>query len=162
MVWVTWIGLPVIALLIWDLQGWPAGIFVLLVGILAQWAYIRFFPRVSRLLGYGSVADTRADPSGTLSGFPEVRLYTASVCPFCPIVRKRLEELRPGMGFELKEIDVTFQTRILRQKGLRSVPVIECGDQQLVGNATSLEISEFLFHASHPGKLPGAVPDTSN
>lgn len=61
-------------------------------------------------------------PTGTI---PVVTLYTASVCPFCPIVRHRLMALRRQTEFELRDIDVTFRREIIRAKGLRSIPVLE-------------------------------------
>ncbi len=78
----------------------------------------------------------------------KVTLYTANVCPFCPIVRQRLIELKQQMSFELDEVDVTFQPQIVLQKGLRSVPVIEAGGRFLVGNATSAQLVAFLTEAA--------------
>jgi glutaredoxin len=66
------------------------------------------------------------------------------VCPFCPIIKRRLTDLRRQFPFELEEIDVTFRPEIIRAKGLRSVPVLEANHRLLVGNATSAQIAEFL------------------
>lgn len=85
-----------------------------------------------RSMGYGSVADTPAKPVPTSDRFPDVTLYTAGVCPFCPISRRRLAELQRQGGFEVREIDVTFRPEVVRAKGLRSVPVVEAGGQLLV------------------------------
>ncbi|MBC8402130.1 MAG: glutaredoxin family protein [Candidatus Marinimicrobia bacterium] len=79
---------------------------------------------------------------------PRVTLYTANVCPFCPIVSRRLNELKRQIPFELEEVDVTFQPKIVRQKGLRSAPVIETDGRFLVGNATSTQIAAFLTEAA--------------
>ncbi len=40
-VWLAWLGLPLLALILGLSQGWLAAVFVLLVGIFAQIAYIR-------------------------------------------------------------------------------------------------------------------------
>ena len=147
MVWLTWLGLPLLAALVGLRSGVVAGVAVLAVGVVAQVLCVRWFPHISRSMGYGSVADSAAaalPTGGTLSG---VTLYTASVCPFCPIIRRRLAELQRQSGFKIREIDVTFRPEIVRAKGLRSVPVLEVNGQVLVGNATSEQIVEFLERA---------------
>lgn len=147
MVWLTWLAVPALALLVGYSLGWLAALLVVLAAVVAQLAYLRWFPRLSRLLGYGSVADVAGSPS-TSDAPPKVILYTASVCPFCPIVRRRLERLQPELGFVLEEVDVTFRPQVIREKGLRSVPALEAEDRLLVGNATSAELSEFLAEAA--------------
>ena len=144
-VWLTWIGLPLLAIVVGVRLGWaPAGA-VLLVGIVGQVLYVRWFPHVSRWLGYGSVADVAARTAPALEGrLPRVTLYTASVCPFCPIVKRRLAELQRQSGFEVEEVDVTFRPDVVRAKGLRSVPVVEANGRLLVGNATSAQLAAFL------------------
>jgi glutaredoxin len=77
-----------------------------------------------------------------------VVLYTANVCPFCPIVRRRLTELQRRMGFELEEVDVTFRLELIRAKGLRSVPVVEADGRTLIGNATSEALAALVFEAA--------------
>jgi glutaredoxin len=157
MVWLTWLGLPLLAVVVGLraglVRGLPVGVvaavFVLLVGIVAQVLYVRWFPHVSRWAGYGSVADSPADPTSMPPQLPRVKLYTANVCPFCPIVKRRLSELQRQRPFELEEIDVTFQPEIIRSKGLRSVPVLESNGQLLVGNATSKQIADFLSAAAN-------------
>ncbi|MBK5267652.1 MAG: glutaredoxin family protein [Acidimicrobiia bacterium] len=123
--------------------GWPAGVFVLLVGAIAQVAYVRWFPHVSRWVGYGVVAD---EPAGGMSqrSSSHVTLYTANLCPFCPLVRERLQVLQREMGFELHEIDVTFRPGLVLSKGFRAVPVIEIDGRQVVGNATSAQLASLL------------------
>jgi glutaredoxin len=148
MVWLTWLALPLLAVLVGLRVGVVAGCFVLVVSVLAQPLYIRWFPRISGLMGYGSVADTPAAARPAGMDFPDVTLYTASVCPFCPIVRKRLAELQRQSNFKIREIDVTFRPEIVRAKGLRSVPVLEANGQMLAGNATSAQLAEFLRTAS--------------
>jgi glutaredoxin len=144
MVWLTWLGLPLLAAVVGLRVGVVAAVAVLLVGIVGQVVYVRWFSYVSRWTGYGSVADTPADPAPILVQLPHATLYTANVCPFCPIIKCRLTELQQQSPFELEEIDVTFRPEIIRAKGLRSVPVLEANGRQLVGNATSKQIAEFL------------------
>ncbi len=143
-VWLTWLGLPLLAIVVAVRLGLLAAVFVLAVGIGGQVLYIRWFPRLSRWLGYGSVADEPAAPAFAARQLPRVTLYTANVCPFCPIVRKRLAELQRHSPFAIDEVDVTFRPEIIRAKGLRSVPVLEANGRLLVGNATSARIAEFL------------------
>jgi len=150
-VWLTWLGLPLLALVIGLRVGWLAAVFILLAGVVAQVLYIRWFPYVSRWVGYGSVDDVPASPAAVPEGLPRVTLYTAGVCPFCPIVRRRLDDLRRQSDFELDEVDVTFRPEVVRAKGLRSVPVVEAGGRQLVGNATSEQLAAFLREAAGPG-----------
>jgi len=151
MVWLTWLGLPLLAALVGLRTGVVAGLAVLAVGVVAQVLYVRWFPHISRSMGYGSVADSPAAAVPTSGTLPGVTLYTASVCPFCPIIRRRLAELQRQSSFEVREIDVTFRPEIVRAKGLRSVPVLEANGQLLVGNATSAQISEFLERTRKAG-----------
>lgn len=147
MVWLTWLGLPLLALLVGLRTGVVAGVVVLAVGVVGQAVYVRWFPKISRSMGYGSVADTPAAAVPTRGPFPDVTLYTANVCPFCPIIRRRLADLQRQNPFDVLEIDVTFRPEIVRVKGLKSVPVLEAGGQRLVGNATSAQIAAFLENA---------------
>lgn len=157
MVWLTWLLLPLLAALVGlrtgmvtglASRGVVAGLAVLAVGIVAQVLYVRWFPYISRSIGYGSVVDTPAAAPATSGTLPAVTLYTASVCPFCPIVRRRLADLQRQHGFEVREIDVTFRPEIVRAKGLQSVPVLEANGRLLVGNATSAQITAFLRSAA--------------
>jgi glutaredoxin len=143
-VWLTWLGVPLLAIAMGIYQTWWVGIFVLIVGVFAQVLYIRIFPCVSRWLGYGSVEDVTAVSPPQGKGVAKVTLYTANVCPFCPIVRQRLAELQRAMGFTFEEVDVTFRPEIVRAKGFRSVPVIEVDGRYWVGNATSAQLVAFL------------------
>ena len=157
MVWLTWLLVPLLAIVVGLRVGAAVGLATLGIGILAQILYVRWFPHFSRWMGYGSVADTPA-PAGTpASPLPRVTLYTACVCPFCPILRRRLTELRRHTPFELEEVDVTFRPEIVRSKGLRSVPVLEANGRLLVGNKTSSEIMEFL-RARSGGQTPADAP----
>ncbi|MBE3123638.1 MAG: glutaredoxin family protein [Planctomycetes bacterium] len=156
MVWLTWLVLPLLAALVGLRAGVVVGVAVLAVGLVAQVIgqvlYVRWFPHISRALGYGSVADTPAAAVPTSGTLPGVTFYTARVCPFCPIIRRRLAELQRRSTFEVREIDVTFRPEIVRAKGLRSVPVLEANGQLLVGNATSAQIVEFLEKAGKVGR----------
>ncbi len=149
-VWFTWLGLPLLAVAMGMYAGWWAGVFVLAVGIFAQVLYIRIFPSVSRWLGYGSVEDEPAVAPHKGNGVTKVTLYTANVCPFCPIVRQRLANIQREMGFVVEEVDVTFRPELIKAKGFRSVPVIEANGKYWVGNATSAQLVEFLGHPQGP------------
>jgi glutaredoxin len=153
-VWLTWLGLPLVALVIGLRQGVVAAVAVLLVGVAGQVAYLRYFPHLSRWMGYGSVADTPPGSEPVPTPLPRVTLYTANVCPFCPIVRRRLADLQQKWRFDLEEVDVTFRPGIVRAKGLRSVPVLEANGRLLVGNSTSAQIAEFLSGAASAGHTP--------
>jgi glutaredoxin len=146
-VWFTWLGLPALAIMMGLYAGWWAGVFVLVVGIFAQALYIRIFPSVSHLLGYGSVEDEAAVAPQKVNGITKVMLYTANVCPFCPIVKQRLGQLQREMGLVVEEVDVTFRPELIRAKGFRSVPVIEAGGKYWVGNATSAQLVAFLTNS---------------
>ena len=147
-VWSTWVLLPALAIGMGFFAGWLAGAVVLLAGVFAQLYYIKIFPKISRMLGYGTVEDVRAESSMQTRTGSKVTLYTASLCPFCPIVKQRLIELQSSLGFELLEVDVTFQPGLIREKGIRSVPVIEMDGRYWFGNATSAQLLAFLTKPS--------------
>ena len=156
MIWLTWLGVPLLAVLAGARVGVAAAVLVLAVGATAQWAYIKVFPAISRWMGYGSVADTPAAPAASAAPLPRATLYTASVCPFCPIVKRRLAALQRDSPFELEEVDVTFRPEVVRTKGLRSVPALEANGRFLVGNATSADILAFLSAAANSGREKGS------
>ena len=152
-VWLTWLGLPLLAIVVGVRVGWAAAGAVLLAGVVAQLLYVRWFPHMSRWMGYGSVEDVPAGPAPISVGqVPRVTLYTANVCPFCPILKRRLAELQRHIRFEVEEIDVTFRPDVIRAKGLRSVPVVEANGRLLVGNATSAQLADFLRSAANVGQ----------
>jgi len=113
-----------------------------IVGPLAMGAYIRFFPAISRYIGYGSVDDQPAQEVGPAP--VKVMLYTALGCPFCPVVEHRLVKLQAEMGFDLEKVDVTLKPDLLIAKGIRAVPVVEVGEQQIVGHATSSQLATLI------------------
>jgi glutaredoxin len=110
--------------------------------------YVRYFPSVSRYLGYGSVEDHAAKDVRPANA--KVMLYTGLGCPFCPLVKKRLEDLRKRMGFELNETDITLKPDVLIAKGIRALPVVEVGEFRWVGNATSEQLAAFIASNSVP------------
>lgn len=98
-----------------------AALLLPVIALLFPWTYVRFFPAVSRYMGYGRVDDQPAQAVGQVPA--KVTLYTALGCPFCPLVKQRLLALQAQMGFELEEVDVTLKPNLLIVKGIRSVPV---------------------------------------
>jgi glutaredoxin len=122
-----------------------AGSWVFFIGLFL-WLYVRNFPSLSRLMGYGSVED--APPTDVREVHTTVQFYTGVGCPFCPIVKRRLVELQQKMNFTLKEIDVTLKPELLMRKGIRALPVVEVGEQQWVGNATSDQLVTFILKNS--------------
>lgn len=121
---------------------------------LALWLYIRAFPSIAQAMGYGRVDDrpaqspVYADLDYTI---PDVTLYTAFGCPFCPIVKRRLHELQGHVRFQLREVDVTLRPGVLTEKHIRAVPAIEVGDRRMEGNATSEQLAELLRpHVAEP------------
>ena len=111
-----------------------------------QLAYIRIFPKISKVMGDGPIVD---DAAGTPHPAPiDVTLYTAAGCPFCPIIEERLEALRQTMGFRLTRIDVTARPDLLTAKKIRAIPVVEVGGQLRTGNMTSRELAELIGGAA--------------
>jgi len=118
-----------------------------LVGVpLLQWWYVRRFPKFSTALGYGPVTDEPVKAAGASSA-ASVTLYTAVGCPFCPLIEKRLDELKRTLGFSLRKIDVTARPGLLASKGIRSVPAVEIGARFLTGLVTSRELADTILQA---------------
>ena len=124
----------------------------LLCAPLLQWLYIRKFPSLSPMMGYGPIADEAVQPSAPAP--VKVTLYTALGCPFCPLVEQRLEDLRKQIGFSLEKIDVTVRPDLLAAKGIRSVPVVEARGKLLVGLVTTKELAAAIGERS---ATPAAV-----
>lgn len=114
-----------------------------------KWAYIRLLPRISQLRGYVRVEDKAPAHIGRAQ--VEVNYYSFMGCPFCPIMERRLEALQKKMGFSLNRIDVTFKPQVLTAKGIRSVPVVEVGENRLVGHATTEQLVELIERSPVPG-----------
>lgn len=131
-------------------RNWVGGLAWLVLLPCLRWALYRYFPSLSRFLGYGRVDDRL--PVSILRARIAVRFYSFFSCPFCPIVLQRLEALQKEMGFTLEKIDVTFHPQLVMRKGIRSVPVVEVGDRRLLGNATSEQLAAFvgMTHNTEP------------
>jgi glutaredoxin len=119
-----------------------AGLIWLVVVPGIRWALFRYFPSISRFLGYGRVDDQL--PAHVSRARVAVTFYSFFSCPFCPIVLQRLEALQREMDFTLEKIDVTLKPQILVSKGISAVPVVEVGNERLVGNATSEQLVELI------------------
>jgi glutaredoxin len=146
LLYLTWIlYLGGIVVLVVRAEYVPALAWTLLVPA-SVWAYVRFFPKMSSLLGYGRVDDARPDDVGR--GALSVTVYSSLGCPFCPIVERRLEALQGEMGFELQRVDLTLRPDVAKAKGIRSVPVVEVGDRWVVGHATTRELAELVRKAA--------------
>jgi glutaredoxin len=122
-----------------------AVIWVVFTGLFL-WLYVRYFPSLSKMMGYGSVADTPARTPAHSNA--TVRFYTGVGCPFCPLVKTRLKALQSRMGFVLQEIDVTLKPDVLIAKGIRALPVVEVADGRWVGNGTSEQLAAFIAEHS--------------
>jgi len=123
-------------------RNWVGGLLFLILVPSARLALFRYFPSVSRFLGYGRVDDEL--PPHVKRVRVAVAFYSFFSCPFCPIVLRRLEALQKEMGFDLERIDVTFNPQILISKKIRSVPVVEVGSTRLTGNATTEELARLI------------------
>lgn len=110
-----------------------------------KWAYLRFFPRIAKWRGYGTVEDTL--PANVKKAPVEVTYYSLLGCPFCPIVKQRLETLQKEMDFKLATIDLTLKPQMAASKGIRSVPVVEVGKERLTGNATTEQLAQLIAGA---------------
>lgn len=127
---------------------WVATLVWMVVVPSLRWALFRFFPRISRFLGYGRIVDKFAPipaPHANPGAVPvAVNFYSFFSCPFCPIVLARLQALQKQMDFTLKTFDVTLNPRTLLTKGITSVPVVEVGDHRLVGNSTTEQLAGLI------------------
>ena len=70
----------------------------------------------------------------------EIKVYTTPACPWCNKVKDYLKE----KGVQFREIDVASDmneaVQLVERTGRRTVPVIEIGDQIIVGfNREKLE-----------------------
>jgi glutaredoxin len=121
---------------------WAALVLWLVLLPCFKWAKLRFFPQISAWMGYGPVAD-KAPSSVTKAGV-EVTYYLLLGCPFCPIVEQRLKSLREKTDFSLTKIDLTLKPGMAASKGIRSVPVVEVGEERLIGNATTEQLAQLI------------------
>ncbi len=150
-IYLTWaFGLGGLAFLLWNSQWLLAGVWALAVP-LAEWLYIRNFPRVAPLMGYGSVSD---QPAGSPASIPaRITLYVAAGCPFCPLMEERLAALKRKGGFEFDVVDVTLRPNLLLSKGIRSVPALEVGGELFPGLLTTARLAAIL-DAAHSSNCP--------
>jgi len=111
--------------------------------------YVRVFPSISQAMGYGKVEDRPAHDFGQPPA--TVTLYTALGCPFCPIVKDRLNALRKQENFTIEEVDVTLRPGILAANNIRAVPVVEAAGRRINGNATSEELANLIYGTLRDG-----------
>jgi glutaredoxin len=111
----------------------------------ARWVGLRLSPFTARWRGQGSVADKL--PSSVNKAHVEVAFYSHNGCPFCPIVKRRLEALQKEMDFTLTKIDLSFKPQLAASQGIRSVPVVEVGKERLMGNATTEQLAQLIAGA---------------
>jgi len=123
-----------------------------LVGIpIARWASVRLSGLTTKLRGYGPLKDKL--PSSVSKAPIEVAFYSHNGCPYCPIVKQRLEALQKEMGFTLTKTDLSFKPQVAASKGIRSVPVVEVGSERLVGNATTEQIAQLIAGAQSQTRI---------
>ena len=146
----SWLVYPGVAAWLAYAHGWVAAAVWLIMLPVVRWALYRYFPSVSRFLGYGRITDTI--PASVPRAAVPVTFYSFFSCPFCPIVLQRLLALQKEMGFTLAQVDVTRQPQLLMSKGILSVPVVEAGGRRLVGNASTEQLAELIALA-----LPAAT-----
>ena len=128
---------------------WPVLLSWLVLLPCARWVGLRLAPLTSKWRGYGSADDKL--PASVNKAHVEVTFYSHNGCPFCPILKRRLEALQKEMDFTLKEIDLTLKPQIATSKGIKSVPVVEVGSERLVGNATTEQLAQLIAGAQLSG-----------
>ena len=141
-VYLQWLIVAVAVVVLAVERLWLGVIVGLVAAPAAIYGYVRVFPRISRAMGYGSVADVAADPTTWAPG--RVVLYTGVGCPFCPIMEKRLRALQSSMGFELEVIDVTARPDLVGRKRIGSVPMLEVDGRRHSGCMTSQQLATFI------------------
>ena len=149
MIYLTW-AMYAAGLVYFGWRGqWAMAVFWLAGVPLFEWLCIRKFPTLSRSMGYGPIVDEAPQAAGNAP--VKVVFYSALGCPFCPLMERRVEDLRKQMGFTLVKIDVTLRPDLLAAKGIRSVPVVEAGARLLFGLATTKELAEAIAEAQPAG-----------
>jgi hypothetical protein len=123
---------------------WAALILWVILIPCLKWTYLRFFPRLSELKGYGSIADNV--PATVSPSNVEVIYYSLLGCPFCPIVEQRLRTLQRKMDFTLTKVNLTLSPQLAAARGIRSVPVVEVGTHRLIGNVTTEQLFQLIAH----------------
>jgi glutaredoxin len=145
----SWIGYVVGFVVLAYLRHWVSAALWLVAVPCVRWALFHNFPSVSRFLGYGRIEDKF--PATVGKAPVTVIFYTFFSCPFCPIVLERLKGLQKQMDFTLETIDLTLKPQLVMSKGFRSVPVVEVGNDRLIGNSTSEQLAE-LISLAQPAK----------
>ena len=113
----------------------------------ARWVSLRLSRFTSKGKAPGPVAGHL--PSGVVSKAPvEVAFYFHNGCPFCPIVKGRLEALQTQMNFTLTKVDLTFRPHVAASRGIQSVPVVEVGKERLFGNSTMEQLAQLIGGAN--------------
>lgn len=126
-------------------NNWAALLLWLVLLPCARWASLRLSPLTSKWRGQGSVDDKL--PTSVTKAHVEVVFYSHNGCPFCPIVNRRLEALEREMDFTLTKVDLSFKPQVAASKGIRSVPVVEVGNERLFGNATTEQLAQLIAGA---------------
>ena len=126
-------------------RNWPVLLSWLVLLPWARWVGLRLYPLTSKGRGQGSGDDTL--PSSVNRAHVEVAFYSHNGCPFCPIVKRRLEALQREMDFTLTQIDLSFKPQVAASKRIWSVPVVEVGRDRLVGNATTEQLAHLIAGA---------------
>jgi len=139
MIYLSWaVYLAGLAAAAWYSQ-WALGAVWLVTVPVAQWLYIRKFPSLSGIMGYGRITD---EPAATVDSAPvKVTLFVALGCPFCPLMEQRLERLQKTMSFSLEKIDVTLRPDLLASKGIRTVPAVEVSGRFLFGLLSTKDLA---------------------
>jgi len=125
---------------------WPVLLSWIVLLPCARWVGLRLSPFTWKWRGLGSVDDRL--PASVNQVCVEVVFYSHNSCPFCPIVKRRLEALQRKMDFTLTKIDVSFNPQLAMCKGIQSVPVVEVGKDRLVGNATTERLAQLIAGAA--------------
>lgn len=143
-IYLNWVAF-VTGLVLFAFKGyWPLFVVWLVAVPVAAWGYIRAFPSLSQYIGYGPVGDKAPSATRSAAAHTEVTIYTALGCPFSPIVKERLFVLSQAMGFSVKEVDVTLKPGLLITRGIRTLPVVECGTWRVEGNASSEKLANMI------------------
>lgn len=111
----------------------------------ARWASLKLSRQMSKWKVYGSVDDKL--PASVEKTGVEVTYYSLLGCPFCPIVKQRLEALQKEMDFMLTKIDLTLKPQLAASRGIQTVPVVEVGKERLMGNATTEQLAKLIAGA---------------
>jgi len=144
MIWLSWLVFLGGLVAILAYQQWIVAVLWIVFVPLLQFQYIRRFPAISGLLGYGPITDHAAPKGDAAQTRQHVVLYTALGCPFCPLIEQRLEHLQATLDFTLEKIDVTVRPRLLAARHIRAVPAVEINGQIFTGLISSRDLAAAL------------------